>query len=261
MFGFRRKQAQPTEQPKQAYIVSRNAECWTQGKEILEQAHIMIAGTTGCGKSTLLKKLMWTALAFTPGRMQFIIVDMKMGIEMKQYAALPHTLRFARNGEDAISALDYAIRIMTDRCNQMYAQDKVMWEGSDIYVVIDELADLLQVCGSEAIDRLTKIGRLGRAARIHLLLATQAPQRDRKSGLCAAIQQNMTCTIGMRCRTATESRQIIGVNGCESLPKYGTAYLAIGADLWMLPIVPISDEEGRERIAYWSDPANYTVYA
>lgn len=258
MFGWKKRQAQPTEQPKQAYIVSRNAECWTQGREILEQAHILIAGSTGCGKSTLIHKLMWSALAFTPGSKQFIIIDMKYGVEMKRYRNLPHVLRFAQTDKEALSALDYAMQITTARLNEMNRTDQTMYNGSDIYVVIDELGFLLQACGYEALSRLTALSRIARAARVHLLMASQDPSRR---GCPSSLQINCTCLIGMKCRDAQQSRQIIGMNGCENLPRHGTAFLVINSETWMLPIVPISDEEGRERIAYWSDPKNYTVYA
>lgn len=247
MFPFRSKKNQT------AYEWYFCGPYWEQGRQILDEAHILIAGSTGCGKSTLIHKLMWTALASTPAQTQFILVDMKMGMEMGQYARLPHTIKFAMTADEALSALDYAIAIMEDRCRQMYSVGQKIWQGSDIYVVVDELANLFQECGRKALDRLTKIGRLGRAARVHLLLATQSPQRG-DLGIPAALAQNMTCRIGMRCLTAIESRQIIGMAGCEALPRYGTAYITLGPDLYTLPINPMSEEVYAERIRYWMTP-------
>ena len=227
---------------------------WEQGRMILDEAHIQIAGSTGCGKSTLLHKLLWTALARTPAHTRFILLDLKMGLELRRYANLPHTIAFARNAEEALKALDQAIGIMEARCNQLYDQGGSMWQGSDIYVVVDELANLLQECGDKALQRLTKIGRLGRAARVHLLLCTQSPNRG-KLGLPAAVQQNTTCRIGLKCMTAIESRQAIGQAGCEALPRYGQALITLGPDLYTLPITPMSDEVYMERINYWLSPA------
>lgn len=252
MFGLKKKQTV-------TYWVVNDMEYWVQGRQILDQAHVLIAGTTGSGKSTLIHKLMWTALASAPTQKQFILADLKAGLELGRYARLPHTIRFARTAEDALSALDYAIEIMDSRCEQMYKSGEVLWNGSDVYVVIDELGFLLQECGSEALERLARISRLGRAARIHLLLATQSPNRG-KMGIPAVLQQNMTCCIGLKCKTAIESRQIIGLAGCENLPRYGTAFITIGPDLYTLPITPESDEVYRERIAYWtSDRCKKTV--
>jgi len=259
MFG-RRKARQTSASNRIVGYKERYATWWTQGKTILEQAHILIAGATGCGKSTLIHKLMWTALAWNPSQVQFIIIDMKMGLEMGRYAKLPHTICFAEDGEQAVSALDKAIAIIKARAAEMKPQGLTMYEGSDIYVVIDELAFLLQEKGSEALERILLISRIGRACRVHLLMATQSPQRSR-FGISAGIQQNMTCRIGLKCDTAIESKQIIGEKGCEDLPDYGTAIWKYGRNTFFLPIVPKDEATYQERIAYWSDPAKYGVFA
>ena len=250
MFGLKKKQVL-------TYWVINDLEYWVQGRQILDQAHVLIAGTTGSGKSTLLHKILWTALASAPTQKQFIMVDMKGGIELGRYARLPHTIRFAKTLDEALSALDYAQALMEDRINQLFKSGQTMWNGSDVYVVIDELAFLLQKGGQDAMRKLIDISQRGRACRIHLILASQDPSRR---GCPAALQANMTCCIGLKCKTAIESRQIIGLAGCENLPRYGTAFITIGPDLYTLPIVPEEDEVYRERIAYWtSDRCKKTV--
>jgi S-DNA-T family DNA segregation ATPase FtsK/SpoIIIE len=200
---------------------------------------------------------MWTALAYVPGKVQFILIDMKEGVEMMRYQNLPHVLRFADTEQDAIKALDYAIEITRARLKEMKAQGIVKYEGSDIYVVIDELGFLLQACGNEALDRLTLLGRIAAAARVHLIMATQDPSRK---GCPSAIQVNCTCLIGMRCRDAQQSRQIIGMAGCESLPRYGTAFIVRGSEISTMSITPKPEEVYQERINYWSDPNKCIIY-
>lgn len=246
MFGFGKRK-------EMEYRIS-GASYWAQGRQILDEAHILIAGSTGCGKSTLIHKLMWTALAATPAQAQFVLIDMKAGMELGRYAHLPHVLRFARNADDALSALDYAQAVMTDRCDKMFAAGQTMWTGSDIYVVVDELAFLLQVGGQDALRKLTLISQQGRAAKVHLVLATQNPS---KQGIPASIQQNMTALIGLKCRDAIQSRQIVGMAGCEDLPRHGKAICVLGMDAAYLPISLLPDGELEARIAYWSDPKNY----
>ena len=256
MFGLKRKQAYTTQVVyTNANMVNRNY--WTQGAEILEEAHILIGGSTGCGKSSLIHKLMWTALVKSPAQTQFIIIDMKRGVEMCKYRDLPHVLRFAETGEQAIVALDYAMGITLQRLDKMKAQGRTMYDGSDIYVVIDELGFLLQECGRDALDRLTALSRIARAARVHLLMATQDPSRK---GCPSALQINCTCLIGMKCRDAGQSRQIIGLNGCESLPRYGTAYMVMGCDVFTLPITLKDKADYQERINYWLDKSRCTIY-
>lgn len=252
MFGFKRK---PKLQP---YWHIENATYWGEGKRILDEAHILIGGSTGCGKSTLIHKLMYTALAWTPNKMQFIIIDMKAGVEMMRYRNLPHVLRFAETDDEAISALDYAMQLVQDRLKVMKAQGKTMYDGSDVYVVIDELGFLLQSKGREALDRLTALSRIARAARVHLLMATQDPSRK---GCPSALQVNCTCLIGIKCRDGMQSRQIIGMSGCENLPRHGTAFMVDGAsEVYSLPISLLPDGALEERIEYWMDRSKCVVY-
>lgn len=254
MFGRRKKQTTTKAAPAIIYHIE-DAALWVQGDAILDQAHTLIAGCTGCGKSTLIHKLMWTAQAYTPAEKQFLLIDMKGGVELGRYARLPHTVRFARTLQDALSALDYAQAIMADRIERLYQTGATLYQGADLYVVIDELAFLLQAGGQDALRRLIDISQRGRAARVHLILASQDPSRR---GIPAALQANMTCCIGLKCKTAIESRQIIGLSGCESLPRYGMAYMVMGPDVYNLPITPETEETYAERIAYWLSPACVT---
>lgn len=243
---------------KQAYYISEAAPLvWEQGRRLLSEAHILIGGSTRCGKSTLIHKLMWTALARTPGSVQFIVIDMKEGVEMFRYRNLPHVLRFADTEADAVSALDYAITITRARLRDMKASGIVKYTGPDLYVVIDELGFLLQACGNAALDKITLLGRIAAAAKVHLLMATQDPS---KRGCPASIQVNCTCLIGMKCRDAMQSRQIIGMSGCEALPRYGTAYVVMGCDTYTLPITPQPDADYQNRINYWLDKSRCVVY-
>lgn len=247
MFGFGKKRSKTV---IRWHI--ENAMRWDAGATILEQAHVLIAGATGCGKSTLIHKLMWTALSYTPGHKQFMLIDMKGGVELGRYAKLPHTISFSRDLSSALSALSRAEDIMEQRIEELFRAGETMYAGADLYIVIDELAFLLQKGGQDALKKLINISQRGRAARVHLLLASQDPSRK---GIPAALQANMTCCIGMKCKTAIESRQIIGMAGCENLPRYGTAFIVIGPEVSTLPITPKSDEEYAERIAYWMSDA------
>lgn len=230
---------------------------WLQGMDMLSEAHTLIAGSTGSGKSVVLNALVWSAIQRTPEQTQLVFIDMKRGVEMNRYRSLPHTIGFARTASEALSVLDGAINLMQKRLDGMCAVGSTMFSGADIYVVIDELAFLLQTCGQDALKRLTLISQQGRAARVHLLMASQNPS---KAGIPAAIQQNMTCCLGLGCRDAIQSRQIIGASGCELLPPHGEGLLLQGRTLrrLQLPMIPEADIEAR--IAYWSNPANYTYY-
>lgn len=248
MFGLKRKAAAKAT-PKKVNWHIENASYWVQGQQILDQAHTLIAGATGCGKSTLIHRLMYTALAETPHKTQFVLLDMKGGVELGRYARLPHTIRFARDYESAVSALDWVTAEMHRRVDILYTTGQTLWSGSDIYVVIDELAFLLQCGGSAALNKLTHISQQGRAARIHLILATQDPSKG--YGIPAPIQQNMTCRVGLKCDDAAQSRQIIKAAGCELLPDHGQALLKIGAKTTLIGVTPEGEARWQQRINYW----------
>lgn len=187
--------------------------------EILEAEHTLIAGTTGAGKSVLINTLLTDAhIMHAPGRINFVYIDLKR-VELIQWEPLPHCIYYADTEQKAVFILKKMVEIMQKRFNRMRAQRLKKSEENPIYIVVDELA-ILTDAAPASMPLLIKIGRLARATNIHIIAATQAPNRKTLSG---ALHQNFTCCIGLRCRSSIESRQIIGVSGCEKLPEYGHA--------------------------------------
>lgn len=183
--------------------------------DMLRQSHIMIAGATGSGKSTLLAGLIYTALFSQPAEVQFIFIDCKYGVELSKYSRLPHTIGTACNHSEALNALDYAIAIMIQRFDYMRSYGLTMFNGPDIYVIIDELADLMTVCKKETVPKIQRLAQLGRAARVHLIVCTQCPLR---SIIPTEIKCNFDCRIALRTATRQDSRNIIDIPGAEMLP-------------------------------------------
>lgn len=182
-------------------------------KSLLEQTHVLIGGTTGCGKSTLLHSVMYTGLAMNDK--WFILIDPKM-IELNRYKKCSGVLKYANTAEQTVDALNMALSIMESRQAKAARKGWSMYDGDDIYVIIDELADLMLSDKAKTIERqLQRLLQLARASRIHVIACTQAPNRKT---IPASIQLNMTCVCGMACRNAIESKQLIGMNGCELLP-------------------------------------------
>lgn len=79
--------------------------------DMLEQPHLLIAGSTGSGKSVLLNTLIYTALYKAPHRCRFILIDPKR-VELIDYKELPHTLIYASEPPDIAAALVYAVEVM-----------------------------------------------------------------------------------------------------------------------------------------------------
>lgn len=225
-------------------------ESWKICNDILKQTHIVIGGTTGAGKSTLLHSIMWSALIHSPARVQFILIDLK-GVELRRYRRLPHTIAYADEPTEAVRAIKIAEEIMYHRLNELKRRDAVMYNGNDIYLIIDELAVLMQTAKAKVLEPLSNIMRLGRATKVHVIGATQNPSRSRGGGLPAEIVQNATAAIALRCRSAIESRQIIGVGGAENLPinGYGMYWNPSGISQEIMPMT--SDDDLTQRINYW----------
>ena len=131
---------------------------WKICNDILDQTHIVIGGTTGSGKSTLLHSIMWSALLHSPARYQFILIDLK-GVELRRYKDLPHTIKYADDPDTAIEAIRIAETIMKKRLDDLKRSDEVFYDGNDIYLVIDEMAVLMQTAKAKVLEPLANIMR------------------------------------------------------------------------------------------------------
>ena len=190
-------------------------------KGLLTAPHVLIAGTTGSGKSVLLRGLIDERLRHI-GNSQLILIDTKR-VELAQFARLRCVSRYANTAEKAAAALADAVKYMRGIYRDMERRGAVLSPFAPVYIIIDELADLMVSEEVKAIRRdLQTLLQLGRAARVHVIAATQAPNRRT---IPAEIVLNFTHRVALRCLSPIESRQIIGTAGAETLPKYGRALM------------------------------------
>lgn len=190
----------------------------------LQAPHLLIAGTTGSGKSELIRKLIETALYRAPsaisGCAMFILIDLKR-VELQEFKDLPHCLRYADTADKAVEALRIALKQTESRFSAMQRKKQTLYDGADLYIIIDEFADLMTTRKKEVVPLIQRIAQIGRAAKVHIILATQTPIAKI---LPTEIKCNFDYRFGLRTRSAQDSRNILGVNGCENLPKYGEFY-------------------------------------
>lgn len=218
-------------------------------EDMLEQDHILIAGATGSGKSVLINGILTTALYKAPSDVGLILIDPKR-VELAQYARLPHTLTHAAgfNPDAWASALGQAVSIMDARYAEMERKHLRKYVGSDIYVVIDEWANVYKNGGSACYKALLRLVSEGRAARVHVIMATQIPKANI---IPTEIRENFSARVCLRTNNATQSRVIMDMSGCEDLPRVGFGYYVTpeGTELYKLPYV--TEDEQQSMIDYW----------
>lgn len=183
--------------------------------DCLKQHHLLIAGETGSGKSVFENGIIYTALLKAPCDIGFILIDPKL-TELIAYKDLPHTIKYACNGKDMIEALQLAVNIIMARYADMQRKRLKTYEGSDIYVIVDELQDLMTTHRKQAFPLLQRIAQIGRASRVHLIACTQSPIAKI---IPTELKCNFSSRIGLRTISKQDSRNILDMAGCETLPE------------------------------------------
>lgn len=190
--------------------------------------HVLVAGTTGSGKSVMLNNIITSIIAKnTPWTARLLLIDPKR-IEFFTYKNHPMLWKpVITDTRKAESALADAVDEMENRFEYMERNEMRIWNGERLYIVIDELADLLCSADkkvSKHIETLiTRLVQKGRAAGIHCILATQNPTVKVFSGI---IKANCPTRIALKTKTITESRVILDHKGAETLRGRGDAILS-----------------------------------
>lgn len=217
--------------------------------DMAEQAHLLVAGATWSGKSVVVNGIIATLLTRRcPDAAAFILIDPKR-VELVQYKRLPHVIRYASEPADILLSLQQAMAIIDERYKAMQRKGARSYDGGHVYVIIDELADLMTTQGRAVKPLLQRICQVGRAANVHLIAGTQRPTTDVIPG---SITVNIDSRVGLRCRNAQDSRNIIGTEGLEKLPKYGQGifHTPAGDTLYNIPMLP--EEQLDSLVTYWT---------
>lgn len=207
--------------------------------DALRQPHLLIAGATGSGKSVIVNALIHAALLRPPGGpdgARLILIDPKR-VELAQWRNMPHTEKYASEPGEMREALNLAMQITERRFRQLQRKKQKKYNGPDLYVIIDEFADLMTTQRKHIVPTIQRLAQLGRAARVHLIIATQCPLRQI---ITTEIKCNIDSRFGLRTRSAQDSRNIIERAGLERLPRYGQAVYMTpeGERLYNVPMIP-----------------------
>lgn len=222
----------------------------TAGRPIVEDLakmpHCLIAGATGAGKSVCINSILQSILYTRgPEEVRLILVDPKQ-VELSSYEGIPHLLTHVEtDAKRAGKLLAWAVERMEERYHQLRnlgvrnikgyndlpeARRQAARErlGMDeealperipyVVIVVDEMADLIMTGGKDVELAITRLAQKSRAVGIHLVLATQRPERTVITGL---IKSNMPTRIAFTVSSKLDSRVVLDQNGAESLLGMG----------------------------------------
>ena len=188
--------------------------------------HLLLGGTTGSGKSVCLNALLLSLLSYAERRpLRFALIDPKQ-VEFSAWRGHPRL--FSEVATDAASATDLLNTLVQemDHRHKRFSElgvktlsaarakgDAAEW----IVLGVDELADLVQQDKAHQA-LLQRLAQMGRAAGIHMILATQRPDAETLAG---ALRTNCPARIALRVSRASESKIIMDEPGAERLQGAG----------------------------------------
>ena len=224
--------------------------------------HLLIAGATGSGKSVCINSIVASLLLTKPpDQLRLLMVDPKR-VELTPFNKIPHLVApVIVDADEVTTALRAMLREMNRRYKQMEESGARNISGYNskspepmpyLVIIVDELADLMIAGGFEVEQSLVRLAQLGRAAGIHLVLATQRPSVQVVTGLLKA---NIPSRVAFAVASQVDSRVILDVVGAEKLMGKGDALL-LNSDSPKPRRVQgalVYDEEVEEMVRFWRE--------
>lgn len=221
--------------------------------DLCEIHHVLIAGATGGGKSVFFKQAL-LGLLKSSEHLQLYLLDLKRGVEFKVFSAL-NNVRVSKDETTALSMLQSVVAEMERRFRFLeekgFTEISPARDGLDrIVVAVDEASVLFTVeksskkskANAEGARELTdKIAKLGRAAGIHLILATQ---KVVKETIDTRVQTNINAKMCFRVNTIASSMTVLNNKKAAELPDIkGRGIWSVGSNDLVVQ-VPYLDSVG-----------------
>jgi len=234
--------------------------------DLADAPHLLVAGATKQGKSVGLNAIISSLLySKHPTELKFVFIDPKM-VEFQKYSKLfNHYLALLpplddtdeaesaivkdpKNAESVLRALcvemdqRYAllsaagVNKVTDY-NEKFRNRHLRYDEGHhfmpyLVVVVDEYADLTKSGNDRNLSRsiensINRLAAKGRAAGLHVIIATQRPSVDVITG---TIKGNFPTRMAFRTAQRQDSQTILGMPGAEKLIGKGDMLFFTGAD-------------------------------
>ena len=225
-------------------------------RDLARLPHLLIGGMTGAGKSVFLHSLICSFVKNkSPDEIRFLLIDPKR-VEFMVYERLPHLLGHVQLDTDKAIAVEQSVEAEMDNRFAKFAESGVRDIASfnessageklpRIIIVVDEVSDMIIGMEGEPnnafVFTASRIGARGRAAGIHLVMATSRPD---KKVLSETLKANIPGRLAFRLYGKGDSQAILDADGAEKLRDSGDALLRDGGESIIRVHLPfISDEE------------------
>lgn len=248
----------PADAAPLVFPVGKTAAGTLQLIDLAQAPHALLAGTTGSGKSVGLNVAITAMLQRSEA--EFVLIDPKR-VELAPYRGVKRVRAVVTDMDAAVDHLTALVAEMEERYEAFmqagvrkleHYNEQTGKNMPEIVLVVDELSDLMDTHSKAVLPDLVRLAQLGRAAGIHMLLATQRPAADT---IPKKLLGNIPTRIGYRTQSHVESRLILGESGAEGLHGNGDLLARVPTEATLIRAQGpyISDEEVAEVCAELAD--------
>lgn len=246
--------------------------------------HLLVAGATGQGKSVGLNAII-TSLLYKkhPADVKFVLIDPKE-VEFSLYARIERQYLATLPDMDEETAVvckpQNVLAVLNSLCVEMDARYGLFRDAGVrdlesyntrfcqrrlnpakghrympyLVIIIDEFADLISTAGKDIETPVQRITAKGRAAGIHMIIATQRPSTNVLTGL---IKANCPARIAFRVMQMVDSRTILDRPGANQLVGRGDMLYSAGGPLERIQCAFISTDEVERIVDHISAQPGY----
>ena len=189
-----------------------------------ENPHMLVGGTSGSGKSVMLRII--CTFIIQNAKCTLHLCDLKGGVEFAIFKYSNRVQTFAKNMSETVSQLLMLREEMYKRL-ELFEQQRVVnlkeynkktkSNLPEHVLIIDELANIT-LENKDLTETINELLRMARAVGIHIILATQRPDKEVLPG---ALKANISATVCFKTRNHVNSEILLDHKGAENLRGKG----------------------------------------
>jgi len=200
--------------------------------------HALVSGITGAGKTVTEQLIAWMlATGNDPQHVNLLLIDGKGGAAWWGFQRLPHLPHpVIQDPGEAVAALSWCLAELDRR--------KVSGQRQPaLFIVVDEVRELLDVGGQAVASAIQRIAALGRELGLHVVIATQHPLADALGGSIA--KANLPLRLTGRVADANAAYLATGVkdSGAQTLQGNGDFLVTVAGECHRVQIAQVGNRE------------------